>query len=140
MNSNTSTESEHETLKEIMIKLVSISDVSGAAIVRADGTVISWHMENGTKPTHYIDIILDFMSTIYQKDIHRNKYGMFTQSILDFHGHKILINMIRSDVMLLLLLDKRAYLGLTMLDIEGYLREVDKALGECCSSVCETLG
>ncbi len=125
---------ERKTLKEIMSKLVSISDVSGAAIVKADGSVISWHTDDGTEPTQYID----FISAAYQKSIHSYKDGMFTESITDYNGHKILMGRIRADVMLLLVLDKRAYLGLAMLDMEGCLREIDKGLDEHWPRVCET--
>ncbi len=53
---------------------------------------------------------------------------------MDYNGHKILISKITQDMMLMLLLDRRAYLGLTMLDMEGCLREIDRALRE--SSFC----
>ncbi len=119
-----------------MTNLVSISDVSGAAIVKADGSVISWHTDDGIEPTQYID----FISTTYQKNIHSYKDGMFTESITDYNGHKILMSRIRADVMLLLVLDRGAYLGLAMLEIEGCLREMDRALDEHSSRVCETFG
>ncbi len=117
-----------------MSKLVLTSDVSGAAIVKADGSVISWLSDNGTEPTQYID----FISAAYQKSIHSYKDGMFAESITDYNGHKILMGRIRADVVLLLVLDKRAYLGLAMLNMEGCLREMDQALDEHCSQVCET--
>jgi len=127
---------ERKTLKEIMSKLVSITDVSGAAIVKADGSIISWYTDNGIEPTQYID----FISTAYQKNINSYKDGMLTESILDYNGHKILMSKISADIMLMLVLDKRAYLGLTMLDMEGCLREIDKTLDEHCTPVCKIPG
>jgi hypothetical protein len=40
---------------------------------------------------------------------------------------------IRANMILMLLLDKRAYLELTMLDMEGCLREIDKVIDGVCS-------
>ena len=133
VGSTTSTETENKTLEEVIDKLVSIPDVSGAAILRTDGSVVSWRTKDGEKPTEDIDFINKSISAAYKKNIHYWKSGLFSESILDYNGHKIFISKISEDVMLLLLLDKRAYLGLTMLDVEGCLREVDKALDECCS-------
>ncbi len=113
-----------------MGKLVSKSDVSGAAIVRADGAVISWHTKDGHRPTQDIDFMLDFLVQDHQKNIHYWKSGMFTESILNYNGHKILSSRLREDMMLMLVLDKGAYLGLTMLDMECCLREMDRALDE----------
>jgi hypothetical protein len=51
---------------EIMRELVSISDVDGAAILRKDGSVISWCTSNGVKPIQYINFIHDYISGAYQ--------------------------------------------------------------------------
>ena len=123
---------ESKTLKEIMSKFGSISDVSGAGIVKIDGSVISW-CADGIVPTPYIDFMLNFISHLQQKNRCHYKHGMFTQSIINYNGHKILMSWVRADMMLLLLLDKKAYLGLAMLDMEGALREIDQILDKCCS-------
>ncbi len=119
---------ERKTLMEIMVELVSISDVSGAALVKADGSVVSWHANDAIDPTPYIDSVFDFISDAHKKSTPDYRHGMFTQKILDNNGHKVLISRITREVMLVLLLDRKAYLGLTMLDMEGYLREIDKVL------------
>lgn len=123
-----------------MSKLVSISDVDGAAIMRADGSVISWRMNDGEKPTQYIDFVHDYMSVAYQNKIKYGTYGMFTESIMEYNGHKILISKIKADLILLLVLKKDAYIGLTMLDVESCLREIDKDLDESCFGMCEIPG
>lgn len=125
------TKTESQTLEKVIDKLVSISDVNGAAILRTDGSVISYSMKDDSESTQDMDVIIGLASAKYQKNIHYYKNGMFTESILSCNGHKVLISRINEDLMLLLLLDRRAYLGLTMLDIKGCLRDVDKALSEC---------
>jgi predicted regulator of Ras-like GTPase activity (Roadblock/LC7/MglB family) len=140
VGSTISVETGGRTLEGILSKLVSIPDVSGAAILRGDGSVVSWRTKNGEKPTQDIDFINGPISAAYKKNIHYWKSGLFTESILEYNGHKILLSRIREDVMVLLLVDKKAYLGLTMLDLEGCLREVDKTLDENCSKVLKAPG
>lgn len=119
---------EREVLREIMGKLVSISDVDAAGLLKMDGSVISWHMNEVIELSQYIDFMLDYISHPHEKNFPKN--GMFMQKILDFNGYKILLSWIGADVILMLLLDKNAYLGLAMLDVEGSLREIEKVLGE----------
>ena len=131
VGSTRSVEAGRQTLDEVMSKLVSIPDVSGAAILRADGSLVSWRTKNGEKPTEDIEFINRSISAAHLKNINSLKSGLFKELILDYNGHKIFISKIREDAMLLLLVNKKAYLGLTMLDVEGCLREVDKAFDEC---------
>jgi predicted regulator of Ras-like GTPase activity (Roadblock/LC7/MglB family) len=119
-----------------MTKLVSIKDVNGAAIMRTNGSVISWRSKdngNNGKPKEYIDYIKNYMVKSYQNDIPFQNEGMFTESIIDYNGSKLLTSRIRKDIMLLLVLDKNTYLGLTMLDVEGCLQNIDSALERNCN-------
>lgn len=124
---------ENNTLEEIMDKLLLISDVSGVALVKADGSIITWHGKDGIEPAQCIDFMLDYILHAPKKNIAHYKYGMFTQRVIDHNGHRMLMSKVRSDIMLLLLLDRNAYLGLTMLDMEGGLREIDEVLDEFCT-------
>ena len=56
--------------------------------------------------------------------------SMFNQQIVDYNGHKLLVGWIAQDTILLLLLNKKAYLGLTMLDMEGCLRDMEAAFSK----------
>jgi predicted regulator of Ras-like GTPase activity (Roadblock/LC7/MglB family) len=132
-SSSSSVEMNNGELEKIMNKLLAISDVSGAGIVKMDGSVISWQMEDVTDPTQYVDFMMDFLSFSKGNNVDNYKHGMFTQKIVDYNGHKILMSKVKADMMLMLLLDKKAYLGLTMLDMEGFLREIDLVLDQCCT-------
>lgn len=126
-----------------MAKLVSITDVNGAAIIRTNGSVLSWRSEdirNNSKPKEYIDFIKNYMSATYQKDTLYHKDGLFGESIIDYNGSKLLTSRIKDDIMLLLVLDKKAYLGLTMLDIEGCIQDLDSALDSSFDLDQETRG
>jgi len=138
LNHIPSNEIKSSSLEELMSRLVSISDVSGAGVIRADGSIVSWHAKEGIKPKQYIDYILKVMSATSQENVPQNQHSMFTESITNYNGHKILTSRIREDKLLFMVLEKRAYLGLTMLDVECCLGEIDKALDEPRSYVCET--
>lgn len=114
-----------------MNKLVLIADVNGAAILRTDGSVISLRSKDNGKPKQYTDLITDYILSVYQSNIYNYTEGMFVEQIIDYNGSKILTHKIRDDIMLLLVLEKRAYLGLTMLNVEGCLQDIDSALKNC---------
>ena len=86
----------------------------------------------------YINYTLNSMSPSNQKSIQNTQHGMFTESILNYNGHKILTTTIKRDLFLLLVLEKRAYLGLTMLDVECCLREMNSKLDEGWLKIYET--
>ncbi len=132
MHSISLSEKERVILSQLIDELVSISDISGAGIVKVDGSVISWHTNTGLKPTPYIDFLMDFLAQDNRENAQNYKHGMFRQSIMSFNGHKILMSRISPDMMLMLLMDKRAYLVLTMPDMEGCLREIDKVIDGVC--------
>jgi len=123
-----------------MSKLVSISDVNGAGVVRADGSIVSWHAEEDIRPTEYIDHILNMMSRKNQESVHNCHHGMFRETIVNYNGHKILASKIGGDALLMLVLERNAFLGLTMLDVECYLGDIEKALDVSCSCMEKTQG
>jgi len=107
-----------------MNRLTSISDVCGGAIVSTNGSVLSWRTKDGNKPTLYVEFALDYLSKSYHKKAYDENNGLFRQWIIDHNGYKLLIGNINSEMIFLLLLDRKAYLGLTMLDMESFLREM----------------
>jgi hypothetical protein len=94
--------------------------VRGAAIFGVNGTVICWYVRDGIDITQY----LDFVSVNIQENIPSSHPGMFNESIVDFNGHKILLLCIKPTLILLLVVDRKAYLGLLMLDVECFLRDM----------------
>jgi predicted regulator of Ras-like GTPase activity (Roadblock/LC7/MglB family) len=117
-----------EKLQEVISELVSISDVNGAMVYGANGQVLSWLSENGMEPGQYVNFIDEKILENSDDLKSHYKYGMFSQSIMDYNGFRILVSRIRADLILLLLLDKTAYLGPTMLEMEGCIRQIDGIL------------
>jgi len=130
ISSFVSNDMENLFYERITRELVLISDVDEAGIIKEDGSIISWHPHQDIKPNPLIDFTLDFISKNNLTCSQELKMGMFTQAVMDFNGHKMLISKIKPDIILMLLLKKRAYLGLTMLDLEGCLREINKAMNK----------
>lgn len=117
-----------DILQDILAKLVSITDVKIAAVMSTNGSIISWKTRNNGnngKSKEYIECIKDHILKDYQDNLPYHKDGMFRESIFDYNGSKLLTTMINKDILLLLVLEKRAYVGLTMLDVEGCLQCLD---------------
>jgi predicted regulator of Ras-like GTPase activity (Roadblock/LC7/MglB family) len=120
---------ENQELKRIVNELSTISDVCGAVLLDSGGEVITQHVKDDISPEQYIDFVVHRPALIQKYIIPsgNNMNSMFNQQIVDYNGHKLLVGRIAPDTILLLLLDKKAYLGLTMLDMEGCLRDMDAA-------------
>jgi predicted regulator of Ras-like GTPase activity (Roadblock/LC7/MglB family) len=131
-NSETSliplTEQDRIMLNEIMKEFALISDVDGIAIAKTDGSGVFCYEYEDRKLSQFIDNFLELISTDPHEDIKNYKHGMFIQSIIDVNGRKILLTRLRSDMLVMCILDKNAYIGLAMLVLEGFLREIDKVL------------
>lgn len=121
-------EQERKMLNEIMREFALISDVNGIAIAKMDGSGIFCYEYEDRKLSQFIDNIFKLISNDPHVDIKNYKHGMFIQSIIEVNGRKILLTRLRSDMLVMCILDKNAYLGLAMLVLEGFLREIDNIL------------
>lgn len=118
-------------LSAVMQDIVSASDVNGAMIYRADGQVLSWLSNNELELGQYIDFARESIMERPGTFVENYKNGMFSQRIMEFNGSRVLMSRIQADVILLLSLDKNAYLGPTMLEMEGCIRQIDGILNIC---------
>jgi predicted regulator of Ras-like GTPase activity (Roadblock/LC7/MglB family) len=122
------TEQDRIMLNEIMKEFALISDVNGVAIAKRDGSRVFCYEYEDFKPSQYIDNIFELISNDPNMVIKNYKLGMFTQSIVDVKGHKILLASLTSDIVVMFILEKSAYVGLAMLIMEGFLREIEVIL------------
>jgi hypothetical protein len=53
---------------------------------------------------------------------------MFAQRIFEYNGFKVLAKKLRDKLTLLVLLRKRGYVSLAMLDIENSIRRIDEIM------------
>jgi predicted regulator of Ras-like GTPase activity (Roadblock/LC7/MglB family) len=117
-----------DILQDILTKLVTITDVKIAVIMKTNGSIISWKTRNNGnkgKSKEYIECIKNHILNDYRDNLPCHKDGMFREAIFDYNGSKLLTTMINKDILLLLVIEKRAYVGLTMLDVEGCLQCLD---------------
>jgi predicted regulator of Ras-like GTPase activity (Roadblock/LC7/MglB family) len=115
-------------LTETVEELLSLSDVNGAAIFKGSDQILSWHSHEDINANLYVDFIKGYITDNPPDMKSGYESGLFSQQIIDFNGSRILISGIGADVTFLLFVDKNAYLGLTMLEMEGCIRRIDKIL------------
>jgi predicted regulator of Ras-like GTPase activity (Roadblock/LC7/MglB family) len=128
--SNSVSEQERKILNQIMREFALISDVNGVALAKTDGSDVFCCEYEDRKLEQFIHSFLKLISKDPYVDIKSYKHGMFIQSIIDMNGRKILLARLRSDWLVMCILDENAYLGLAMLVLEGLLREIDGLLNE----------
>lgn len=120
----------NELVDNLIIKLVSIPDVVGAGLLGRDGSVLSWQSKDYTEPTKYFNQLSKYISASHQNNMYPKRNGMFAYSIYNYNGNKILFRDIDDNLLLMLVLEKRAFIGITMLDIEGCLFNIDMLITE----------
>ncbi len=125
-----SREIKNEMIDELVIRLVSIPDVMGAGILGKDGFVLSWQSKDCAEPKKYLNELSNYTSAFHQKNLYPRRNGMFTYTLYNYNGNKILFRGIDDNLLLMLVLDKKALIGVTMLDIEGCLLYIDLAMEE----------
>ena len=119
---------DRKMLNEIMREFALISDVKGIAIAKVDGSGVLYYQHEDRKLSQFLESILELILNDPNRDIKDYKHGMFIQSLIDVNGRKILLTRLRSDIVVMCILDKNAYVGLAMLVLEGFIREIDEVI------------
>jgi hypothetical protein len=119
-----------ELINDLIIKLISIPDVMGAGLMGKDGSVLSWRSKDCAEPTKYFNQFSKNTSELHNDKMYPKRNGMFAYSIYNYNGNKILFRYIADNLLLMLILDKRAFIGITMLDIEGCLSDIEMLINE----------
>lgn len=116
-------------LNGMVNELATISDVCGAFLVDNKGAVIAQHINEHIVTQQCIETLA--LHSALRDDCvipGCNMNGMFSQQVVYYDGHTLLVRRITHEALLLILVAKKAYIGLTILDMEGYLREKGSAL------------
>jgi predicted regulator of Ras-like GTPase activity (Roadblock/LC7/MglB family) len=115
-------------LKKIISDLSNESDIEGACIVDQDDSIIASDLPDSSG---YEADITEIMQLINEGDgykAYEQSKVMFSQRILDYNGCKILAKKIRDKLTLLVMIHKRGYISLAMLDIENSIRKIDETI------------
>ncbi len=115
-------------LKKIISDLRNESDIEGACIVDQNDAIIASDLPDSS---HYELDISEIMQLINEGDgysAYEQSKVLFSQRILDYNGCKILAKKIRDKLTLLVMIHKRGYISLAMLDIENSIRKIDEIM------------
>lgn len=116
------------TLKKVVSDLRKGSDIEGAVIVDGREEIIACDLPEGTNYEAEIPEILAMLEEDgYAPGEHQK--GLFAQRIFDYNGYKVLAKKLKDKLTLLVLLKKRGYISLAMLDIENSIRRIYEILG-----------
>lgn len=107
-----------EGLERIVNDLNSLTDVKGVAIIDRDGAIIAGITDNGLNLVTYAQVVRRHIQKPSTRSMKYPK-GIFLQSLVSYNGSIILFGRIIDNVLLMVLLEKKAYLGLAMLELEN---------------------
>lgn len=114
-------------LKGILSNLRNISDVQGAILIDGKNSILAYDMQNGMNPLEYLHGITRILDEERRLTIKKKTKRLFIQHIFDYNGCKVLAKKIK-ELTLLVMLEKRGYISLAMLDIENSVREIENIL------------
>lgn len=120
-------------LKEVVSDLRKGSDIKGAILVEGKDAIIAYDLPNTANSESEVNKILDLLKEGIDSNPGENYNGLFAHRILDYKGYKVLAKKLKHDLTLLVMLHKRGYISLAMLDIENSIRRIDEILRECGS-------
>jgi predicted regulator of Ras-like GTPase activity (Roadblock/LC7/MglB family) len=115
-------------LKEVITKLKEGSDIEGAVLVDEKDDIIACALPDSTRYDSEIQEIMAQLEELGNPVISKTTEGFFTQRIFDYHGLKILAKKLKNKLTLLVILQKRGYVSLAMLDIENSTRKIHEIL------------
>ncbi|UCE38256.1 MAG: hypothetical protein JSW00_03190 [Thermoplasmata archaeon] len=115
-------------LKQVISDLNKISDIKGAALVEGMNDIIACDLPPSTNYKEDISEILKLLEDGDGYTINRQHEVMFAHRILDYNGYKVLVKKLGDRLTLLVMLQKRGYVSVAMLDIENSIRRIDEII------------
>ena len=115
-------------LKEVISDLKEGRDIEGALLVDEEDAIIASALPENTNYEAEIPEILALLEERHRFSSIENHKAMFAQRIFEYNGFKVLAKKLRDKLTLLVLLRKRGYVSLAMLDIENSIRRIDEVM------------
>lgn len=115
-------------LKAVVSDLKKGSDIEGAVLVDEEDAIIASALPENKNYEAEIPDILALLEEYggFSPSEHHN--AMFAQQVFDYNGFKVLAKKLRDELTLLVLLKKRGYVSLAMLDIENSIRRIHEIM------------
>ncbi len=117
-------------LKKVISDLKEEEDIEGAILVKGKDRVVACELPKRNNHTEEIAKILALVEEWNASALSGHYDDMFTQCVFDYNGYKILAKKLNKNLALLVMLQKKGYIGPTMLDIENSAREILRILAE----------
>ncbi len=114
-------------LRKVLSDLIEASDIEGAILVEGKDSIIAYDIPDRTNDDTEIHKILAMFEESDDSPPTRNDNFIFTQSIFDYNGCKILAKR-SGNLTLLVMVQKQGYVGLAMLEIENSIRKIREIL------------
>jgi predicted regulator of Ras-like GTPase activity (Roadblock/LC7/MglB family) len=115
-------------LKAVVSDLKKGSDIEGAVLVDEEDAIIASALPENKNYEEEIPDILDLLEERGDFSPSEHHNAMFAQQVFDYNGFKVLAKKLRDELTLLVLLKKRGYVSLAMLDIENSIRRIDEIM------------
>ncbi len=117
-------------LEKVISDLKEGRDIEGALLVDEEDAIIACALPENT---HYEAEIPKILALLEKRGYHvknENHKVMFAQHIFEYNGYKILAKKLKDKLILLVMMKKRGYVSLAMLDIENTIRRIDEIILE----------
>lgn len=115
-------------IKEVLSDLKKGSDIEGAMLIEGNDAIIACDLPARANYDKEIPEVLAMLEELCGQTTNELNEVMFAQQIFDFNGHKILAKKLKDKLTLLVMMQKRGYISLAMLDIENSIRRIDEIL------------
>lgn len=115
-------------LEEVISDLKEGRDIEGALLVDEEDAIIASALPENPKYEAEIPEILALLEERDRLSPIKNNKTMFAQRIFEYNGFKVLAKKLRDKLTLLVLLRKRGYVSLAMLDIENSIRRINEIM------------
>jgi predicted regulator of Ras-like GTPase activity (Roadblock/LC7/MglB family) len=115
-------------IKKVLSDLKEASDIEGVVLVEGKDSIIASDLPDSTNYKLEIPEILAMFKELGGYTLGKRCNSMFAHCIFDYNGCKILAKRLKNFT-LLVMLQKRGYIGLAMLEIENSIRRIDEILG-----------
>jgi predicted regulator of Ras-like GTPase activity (Roadblock/LC7/MglB family) len=115
-------------LKEVISELKDGVDIEGAVLVNESDEIIACAFSKSTNYESEMHEIMALFEELNDLTCDKSQDAFFAQRILDYNGFKILAKKLKDKLTLLVILKKRGYLSLAMLEIENSTRKIHEIL------------
>ncbi len=115
-------------IENVISDLRKANDIEGAALVEGDSFLIAYDLPGKSNYITEIPEIMTQVNDMSNLSPAKQMNQLFSHCIFDYNGSKVLAKKLKGNLTLLVLLQKRGYIGLAMLDIENSIRRIDEII------------